>query len=137
MKFDSRRTIWRTISRRCRKKCQGQVERLSKSPWDGEREGGKRRAGFPGDLWKTNNCQRCQSQTSLVESPWPHDGALLSQGYFLMKICRFIPSSLVPRLSRARLIFKRIEVYPEASIFFFSFSLSLSLSLSSAMEKDS
>lgn len=29
----------------------------------------------------------------------------LSQGCFLMKICRFIPSSLVP------LIFKRIEVY--------------------------
>ena len=33
---------------------------------------------FLGDLWKTNNCQRCQSQTSLVESPWPHEGAAVS-----------------------------------------------------------
>ena len=41
------------------------VTKRVKSPGEGK-------TTFPGDLWKTNNCQGCQSQTSLVESPWPH-----------------------------------------------------------------
>lgn len=30
----------------------------------------RRETTFLGDLWKTNNCHRCQSQTSLVVSSW-------------------------------------------------------------------
>lgn len=98
-------------------KCHGQAKCVSKSARTRVKKEKKKKKGrmgegktmFPGDLWKTNNCHRCQSQTSLVESS--RDGHCLRVASWWKSVDLFRRPLSPARLSRARLIFKRIEVY--------------------------